>query len=102
MRSMTFQIDDRSTERVVPALFVTITENESGSLSFALNVAGSYTGDLRGFFFDVADERVIGTLAVTNTSAGFTQFQQGDDSVSDLGHGANMNGLLGSGQGMQH
>ena len=96
MRSMSFLVNDRSTGGATPAVAVTITENADGSLSFSLNVLGPYTGDLRGFFFDLADESRIGTLAVAPTSAGFTEFRQGNDNIKDLGNGANMQGLLGS------
>jgi len=96
MRSMTFQVDDQSTGSAIPAVVVTISESADGSLSFTINVVGSYTGDLRGFFFDLANESRIGTLSVTNTSAGFTEFRQGNDNVTDLGNGANMQGLVGS------
>ncbi|MGH8689963.1 MAG: VCBS domain-containing protein [Burkholderiales bacterium] len=93
---MTFLVNDQSTGGPIPAVAVTITENSDGSVSFALNVLGPYTGDLRGFFFDVANESRIGTLSVTPTSPGFTEFQQANDTVADLGSGANMQGLLGS------
>jgi VCBS repeat-containing protein len=96
MRSMTFLVNDRSSGGRTPAVAVTITENSDGSLSFDLNVIGPYTGDLRGFFFDIADESHIGKLNVTPTSLGFTEFQQANDSIKDLGSGANMQGLLGS------
>src|SRR5687767_6879082 len=96
MRSMTFQIDDQSTGSAIPAVVVTITENADGSLSFTINVVGSYTGDLRGFFFDLADETHAGMLRVSNASAGFTELQQGNDTVTDLGNGANMQGAAGS------
>jgi VCBS repeat-containing protein len=97
MRSMTFLVNDRSTgSGPTPAVAVTVTENADGTLGISLNVVGGVTGDLRGFFFDVASESRIGTLSVTPTSPGFTEFRQGNDSVRDLGNGANMNGLLGS------
>ena len=97
MRSMTFLVNDRSTgSGPTPAVAVTVTENADGTVSISLKVVGGVTGDLRGFFFDVANESRIGTLSVTPTSSGFTEFRQGNDSVRDLGNGANMNGLLGS------
>ena len=95
MRSMTFLVNDRSTGGSIPAVAITITQNDDGSISFALSVIGSYTGDLRGFFFDLADESCVGTLSVTSSSAGLTEFREGNDSVTDLGNGANMLGLLG-------
>src|SRR5262245_3185490 len=97
MRSMSFLVNDRSSgSGLTPAVAVTITENANGTLSFTINVVGPVTGDLRGFFFDVANESRIGSLTVTPTSPGFTEFRQGNDNVKDLGNGANMNGLLGS------
>ena len=101
MRSMTFLVNDRATgSGPTPAVAVTVTENADGTVSISINVVGGVTGDLRGFFFDVANESRIGTLSVTPTSPGFTEFRQGNDSVRDLGNGANMNGLLGSDGGL--
>jgi VCBS repeat-containing protein len=97
MRSMTFLVNDRATGGgPTPAVAVTVTENADGTVSISINVVGGVTGDLRGFFFDVANESRIGTLSVIPTSPGFTEFRQGNDNVRDLGNGANMNGLLGS------
>jgi VCBS repeat-containing protein len=96
MRSMTFQIDDRSTDRIVPAVLVTITEREDGTLAFTITVLGDYTGDLRGFFFDLADESLVGTLSVEPASDGLTEFRQADDGVLNLGAGSNLQGLAGS------
>ena len=96
MRSMTFQIDDQSTGTAIPAVVVTITENADGTVSFTVTVVGDYTGDLRGFFFDLADEGLIGTLSVAQSSAGFTELQQADDAVLNLDGGSNMLGLSGS------
>ena len=95
MRTTSFQINDASTGGANPAVWVTITE-ENGVLAFSIAVSGAYIGDLRGFFFDVADERLLGSLAVGGTSAGFTELRQGNDTVTNLGDGANMSGLTGS------
>ena len=96
MRSMTFLVNDRSSgDGLAPAVAVTITENADGTLTFSIRQIGPISGDLRGFFFDVANESLIGSLSVTPT-AGLTEFRQGNDSVKDLGNGANMQGLLGS------
>lgn len=96
-RSMTFQINDASTSSTNPAVFITITENPDGTLNFSLTQAGGIVGDLRGLFFDVADESLIGTM---KTNAGATNdFRQGDDNIKDLGDGSNMNGLTGSDKG---
>ena len=95
-RSMTFVVNDASTGGTNPAVSITITENADGSLSFSVSQSGGIIGDLRGLFFDVADESLIGTL---RTNAATSDFRQGDDSIKDLGDGANMNGLTGSDKG---
>ena len=96
MRSMTFQIDDRSTGTVIPAVTITVIENDDGTLTFTLTQSGPLIGDLRGIFFDVADESLIPSLTVSASSAGLTEVRTGNDSVVDLGQGANMEGLAGS------
>src|SRR3954469_4959324 len=97
MRSMTFLVNDSSiASGPAPAVSVTITENGDGTVSFSIASIGGTTGDLRGFFFDVANESRLGSLSVVPISPGFTEFQQGNDSIKDLGNGANMQGLLGS------
>ena len=97
MREMTFLVNDQATgSGPVPSVAVTITENANGTLNISLALVGGAIGDLRGFFFDIANESRIGTLSVTPTSPGFTEFRQGNDNVKDLGNGANMQGLLGS------
>jgi VCBS repeat-containing protein len=96
MRSMTFLVNDSSIGSMgAPAVSVTITENGDGTLSFSIACVGGTIGDLRGFFFDVANETRIGSLSVIAITPGFTEFQQGDDSIKNLGNGANMQGLLG-------
>jgi VCBS repeat-containing protein len=98
MASMTFLINDSSTSNNNPLAEITIKENANGSLSFSIRqiaFAGAYLGDLRGFFFDVADESLIGSL-IASSSGTLTEYVQGNDSVKDLGQGANMQGLLGS------
>lgn len=96
MSTMTFQINDASTDGSNPAVWVTITENPDGTLSFNVTQQGGIVGDLRGIFFDIADESILKSLVVTAAS---TDIRIGDDSIRDLGDGANMNGLLGSDKG---
>src|SRR5687767_3891009 len=112
MSSVTFQINDYSTGGSVPTAQVAITENVDGTLTFnivQLTSAGAYLGDLRGFFFDI-HESLLNTLSVTS-SAGYdaagnlvtgmtdsqglgTNNSTTGDSVTNLGDGANMEGLL--------
>lgn len=97
MASMTFQVNDASTSAGYPEVWVTITENADGTLTFSLTQKGGIVGDLRGVFFDLNDETVTSSLKVVGEN--ITGFRTGDDSVKDLGDGANMNGLLGSDKG---
>lgn len=92
MSSMTFQINDYGTSG--PAVWVDVTES-GGSLRFDVRVEGGLVGDLRGLFFDMSDESVIKSLSVSALSSGLTEVRLGNDTIKDLGDGANMNGLLG-------
>jgi Tol biopolymer transport system component len=99
MSSLSFVINDRSTGGAIPVVQVTITANADGTLTFKVEqlASGGYLGDLRGIFFDIGDESLIGTLQVAAASGGpLTEVRQGNDNVVDLGQGANMNGLLGT------
>jgi VCBS repeat-containing protein len=91
MASMTFLINDSSTGGSVPVVQVVITENSDGSVSFKVTQLAGYVGDLRGLFFDLADETLVGSLTAAGT--GLTDLLQGNDTVIDLGGGANMQGL---------
>lgn len=97
MATMTFLINDSSTGGNTPVVQVTITENLDGTLTFTLTQLAGYVGDLRGLFFDVADESLIGSL--TAAGIGLTELQQGNDTITNLGGGANMSGLLGDAGG---
>jgi hypothetical protein len=95
---MTFLVNDGFTGTTNPLGQITIVENADGSLTFTidqLTFAGAYLGDLRGLFFDLADETLVGSLSVTSAGP-LTEVQQADDSIRNLGQGANINGLLGS------
>ncbi len=97
-RSMTFQANDASTGGTNPAVFITITENANGTLSFSVTQGAGIIGDLRGLFFDVnavADGALASSLSISGASAAST-LKTGDDSIKDLGNGSNMNGLTSS------
>lgn len=99
MSSMTFVINDDSIGARKPQAQVTISENDDGTLRFDIvqfAAAGAHLGDLRGFFFDIGDESLIGTLSVSDADE-LTSFEQRSDAVRSLGHGADMRGLLGTG-----
>ncbi|MEC4722845.1 Ig-like domain-containing protein [Noviherbaspirillum sp. CPCC 100848] len=96
-RSMTFQVNDSSTGSINPKVFVTITE-AYGALKFGLAQEGSIIGDLRGLFFDLntlADGTLAKSFSISEQTAS-SSLKAGDDSIRDLGNGANMNGLLSS------
>jgi Ca2+-binding RTX toxin-like protein len=99
MAEVTYLINDRAMGSSNPLAQIRIVENaQAGTLTFTvsqLTAPGAYLGDLRGLFFDVADESLIGTLKASPTRL-LTELRQGNDSVSDLGQGVNMQGLLGS------
>lgn len=99
--SMTFLINDASTGGGNPQVRITVTENAGGTVTISVEQiggAGAYLGDLRGLFFDLGDESLIGSLS-TAANPLVTELQQKDDGVKDLGNGANMNGLLGGDSG---
>ncbi len=96
MASMTFQVNDGSTASGYPNVWVTISENGDGTLAFNVTQEGGVVGDLRGLFFDVADESLLNSLVVNADS---NDVRIGNDSITNLGGGSNMNGLTGSDRG---
>ena len=96
---MTFRINDASTSSTsYPKVWVTITENSDGTLTFSVTQEDGNIGDLRGLFFDFADETILSSLTITSAD-GLTEYRIGDDNIKDLGDGSNMNGLTGSDKG---
>ncbi len=96
-RSMTFHFNDYSTSSssTLAGAWIRITENADGTVGVNLWIEGAITGDLRGLFFDLADEALINTLSMTPlTDNVSTSLVQGNDQVTNLGNGVNMNGLL--------
>ena len=70
MSSMTFLINDQSTGGGTPVVEVTITEQVDGTVKIQLKqLLGTnfYLGDLRGFFFDIAED-LIGSLDVVSAT----------------------------------
>ena len=99
MGFMSFRVDDQSTDSAtLPAVWVRLEEAAGGQVLMTVTVDGPVIGDLRGVFFDLADESLLGTLTATASSY-LTEIRQGNDTVRDLGDGSNMNGLLGSDRG---
>lgn len=75
-----------------PGVNVGVEEIDGGKLSFNVSLNESENvGDLRGLFFDVADGSLIGGLSASGPNLTDQLFD--DDTVRDLGNGANVNGL---------
>lgn len=75
-----------------PGAHVTVTEAD-GSLVFVVRIAPGAqgeVGDLRGVFFQVADEGLLPRLMVSGADVTDRQFKA--EAVTDLGQGANMKG----------
>ena len=93
MRSLTFVLDTQTgSDEIAPAT-VTISETANGELTFTVTNTGdgdNQIGDLRGIFFDVADDSLLGTLAVTGGH--ITDFDQ-SGSITNLGNGATVSGV---------
>ncbi len=94
MTTMTFAINDSSTSSNSAVVQISITVNGDGTVTFTVTQQAGYVGDLRGLFFDLGDESLLsGTLSVLGSDVTDRQF--GNDSVTNLGDGANMSGLVG-------
>ncbi|MBR0673769.1 cadherin-like domain-containing protein [Neoroseomonas soli] len=76
-----------------PGVEVHVVE-EGGALRFTVSILGTggLTADLRGLFFQVADESLLQGLRLTEGGAAVTEFRSQEDGVIDLGQGANMQG----------
>lgn len=61
---------------------------EGGSLFFKVKQIGGTMGNLHGLYFDVTDESILNTLRVNAVS---NDIRIGEDSISCLRNGANMN-----------
>ena len=90
---VTYYVEDNYSDGDAVRVAITIDEVVDGDGQFWLNVAANEEfpniGDLRGFFFNVANASLIGTFSVAGTD--ITDFQQAEDGVNDLGGGANAN-----------
>jgi len=93
MRSVTFTLNMQTGDDGMAPVTVTITELGDGTLLFELtNVddGDDLIADLRGLFFDVADDGLLGTLEFLG--ADITEIEQ-DGDVSNLGGGVSTNGI---------
>ncbi|MGF1640170.1 MAG: Ig-like domain-containing protein [Rhodospirillales bacterium] len=86
-RTLSFSLDGQ------PSVIITVRETGDGGLSFtvAVDTSSGMVGDLRGLFFHVGDENLLGGLTVAGDDV--TDSAATADAVSDLGHGANVRGV---------
>ncbi|HYC94300.1 MAG TPA: Ig-like domain-containing protein [Sphingomicrobium sp.] len=80
-----------------PGVQITATE-VGGNIEFVVDVldtAGS-TGDLRALFFHLNEDELAG-LTITSSEPLLKEWRTGDDSILDLGDGANLSGKVKSG-----
>ena len=85
-RQITFSIDGS------PGVEITATE-DSGTIHFTVDVLnGDSVGDLRGLFFDFNEAKLAG-LSVASDDGTLSSHEIAADSVLNLGHGNNLNGL---------
>src|SRR5690606_1554237 len=81
-----------------PGTLINVTETAEGTLDFRVRVIDIIggpgdkpdIGDLRGLFFHVSDESLLGTLSIEGRDV--TDLGIGANKVSNLKGGANMNG----------
>lgn len=93
MRTLTFTLDVQTGDDGMAPATLTIVELGDGTLQFTITNDqdnDGLIGDIRGLFFDVADDTLLGGL--TFTGAEITEVQQ-DGDVSNLGGGVTTNGV---------
>ncbi len=90
---VTYYLTDNYSESDAVRVAVTLDAADDGDVQFWLDVAPNAEfpniGDLRGFFFNVADASLLGTLSYTGTD--ITDFIQAEDAVNNTGGGNNSN-----------
>ena len=65
MATISFLVNGRATDNHKPAAWVTIEENNDGSLNFKVNQVGGSMGSLRGVYFIIEDDSIVNALQVT-------------------------------------
>jgi uncharacterized repeat protein (TIGR01451 family) len=111
MASFSFTLNGASTgtPSPQPIVTVTITENLNGSLTFVISQSDAATlGDISGFWFDIVDETLIGSLSAVSlpSPTGDAAIEpqqdfvappivltQGNDNQTSLGGGVNLEGV---------
>ncbi|PWS36886.1 hypothetical protein DFH01_08310, partial [Falsiroseomonas bella] len=76
-----------------PGVRITVVQTDAGKLQVTASLNPSVlVGDLRGLFFQVADESLLGGLSVTGATSAVGTVQQSANAVSNLGGGVHMLG----------
>ncbi len=74
-----------------PPVLITLLEVAGGvQVTAKVDTTSGLTGDLRGLFFQLSGANLAG---ISVTGADVTEFQAEENEISDLGQGANVNGL---------
>ncbi|MFC4349321.1 Ig-like domain-containing protein [Kordiimonas lipolytica] len=93
MRTLTFILDTQTGDDGMAPITITIVEQGDGTLLFTLSNDQDTDGqiaDIRGLFFDVADDSLLGSLNFAGSE--ITQIVQ-NGSVSNLGGGVTTSGV---------
>lgn len=73
-----------------PGVRITVVQTPDGKLQITASlVSSTIVGDLRGLFFQVNNEALLGGLSVTESTSNVTGLQQNANAVSNLGAGVN-------------
>ena len=83
-REVTFTVDN--------AIITIVEDDVTGTLTVSYELDADSNGDFRGFFF----QPTVDVESLTAVGAGVTEFLGDPDGVSDLGQGANIQGVVGN------
>jgi hypothetical protein len=83
-REVTFTVDN--------AIITIVEDDVTGTLTVSYELDADSNGDFRGFFF----QPTVDVESLTAVGVGVTEFLGDPDGVSDLGQGANIQGVVGN------
>ena len=83
-REVTFTVDN--------AIITIVEDDVTGALTVTYELDADSNGDFRGFFF----QPTVDVASLTAAGVGVTEFVGDPAGVSDLGQGANINGVVGN------
>jgi hypothetical protein len=89
VRSITFEIPGKNANHGGVQVYA---EEHDGTIVFTIQSLGG--DDIRGFFFHLADESLLGGLQFSSLDPSIVETRVGNDNVIDMGNGANMRGAV--------